>query len=534
MTDYAHFQVVLDTPAAQPSLGFREYAAALKQIVEESQPQFAIGVFGTWGSGKTTLMKQLESSLDSSRTITVSFSAWRYEKEPHLIVPLLDSVRASVVAWSERQASEPVKRAALDVARSIGKATLALLHGFSLKVGIPNAIEASFEANKALERAQQYDAEEEQARVPRSFYQASLGALAESFEELRRTGGQRIVVFIDDLDRCLPQGALEVLESMKLFFDTPGFVFVVGLDRQVVEKCIDAKYAREFAGAGPVEQRQLQIRGEDYIKKIFQVPFNLAPVSIRQIGDYVDSICHNAPLSQEQKDDLRDRVLPHLSIISMSGVNPRELKRFINSYTLQMKVKPHLEPDAVLAVETTRFRPEWARVGVALLQHRQLFLQALASDDQRGSLSALDEQFATAIPDSFLGYVAPGQPGNALVGVQNVDEYLYGGEATRSSLGPRFIDLMRDATHIRRGVLEAQGAADLRPLGEVILSLESRLQESHWGFAAKNATETAAQCRARLIEFPADPPSFSAARDGLLPLANRLVQQLTELYQSAG
>jgi predicted KAP-like P-loop ATPase len=64
----------------------------------ESSPQFAIGIFGGWGSGKTTLMRAIEDKLDSSRAVSVQFSAWRYEKEEHLIVPLLDTIREALVA----------------------------------------------------------------------------------------------------------------------------------------------------------------------------------------------------------------------------------------------------------------------------------------------------------------------------------------------------------------------------------------------------------------------------------------------------
>jgi hypothetical protein len=54
-------------------------------------------------------------------------------------------------------------------------------------------------------------------------------------QEFQAGDVRRVVVYVDDLDRCLPPSALEVLESMKLFFDLDGFVCVVGLDQQVIE-----------------------------------------------------------------------------------------------------------------------------------------------------------------------------------------------------------------------------------------------------------------------------------------------------------
>src|SRR3954463_2792873 len=93
-------RILLDTPSDRPALGFADIAAALAEIVMESAPQFAVGVFGGWGSGKTTLMQAIEDRLDNDRIVPVRFSAWRYEKEEHLIVPLLDTVREALLAWS--------------------------------------------------------------------------------------------------------------------------------------------------------------------------------------------------------------------------------------------------------------------------------------------------------------------------------------------------------------------------------------------------------------------------------------------------
>jgi predicted KAP-like P-loop ATPase len=82
------YKILLDLPPTkvEPALGFTEYANALKGIIEGSAPRFAVGIFGSWGSGKTTLMRAIEAQLDQKQTICVQFSAWRYEKEPHLIV----------------------------------------------------------------------------------------------------------------------------------------------------------------------------------------------------------------------------------------------------------------------------------------------------------------------------------------------------------------------------------------------------------------------------------------------------------------
>jgi predicted KAP-like P-loop ATPase len=225
---------MLDVPLKQNlALGFNELAGAFQSVIETSQAQFAVGLFGGWGSGKTTLMEAIAGRLNRANCAVVWFSAWRYEKEQHLIVPLLDVVREGLMTWHDENtgASEQLRQTAKQVAATVGKAIASLLAGFSLKVGVPGGPGISYDVNKAITRADKFDEADMAARVPRSFYHASFQALREAFAEFVGKGGERrIVVFIDDLDRCLPDGTLEVLEAIKLFFDIPGFVFVVGLD----------------------------------------------------------------------------------------------------------------------------------------------------------------------------------------------------------------------------------------------------------------------------------------------------------------
>ena len=79
-TPFREFRVVLDDPAPQPGGGFGTYAQALADVILRSPPRFAIGVFGSWGSGKTTLMNAIAGALKSSprasEVVQVEFNAW--------------------------------------------------------------------------------------------------------------------------------------------------------------------------------------------------------------------------------------------------------------------------------------------------------------------------------------------------------------------------------------------------------------------------------------------------------------------------
>ena len=106
----ADYRILLDAPLDKNlALGFDELADAFRSVIETSPAQFAIGVFGGWGSGKTTLMQAIKSRLNPKNCAVVWFSAWRYEKEQHLIVPLLDVVREGLMDWYDANQDVPAQ-----------------------------------------------------------------------------------------------------------------------------------------------------------------------------------------------------------------------------------------------------------------------------------------------------------------------------------------------------------------------------------------------------------------------------------------
>jgi predicted KAP-like P-loop ATPase len=280
----SHFvgHILIDVPAPEPAFGFKEIARALADIIQNSEPRFAVGVFGSWGSGKSTLMDAIAGQIDTQKAVVVPFNAWRYEREPHLILPLLDTIRASLSAWADNpEHPENAKERARDIAGRIGTVVRALARGFSAQIGVPGAVAFSFDTDKALDALSSQP--EDVVRTPQSLYFAAFQELTEAFQEVEQAAFSRIVVFVDDLDRCLPTSALTVLESMKLFFDMPGFVFVVGMDEQVIERAVSSKFADGTpTGESAAPESALD---REYVKKIFQVPYTVPAMAP---GDLVE------------------------------------------------------------------------------------------------------------------------------------------------------------------------------------------------------------------------------------------------------
>jgi hypothetical protein len=379
-------KILLDAPTDRPAMGYEGIAAAFAGIIADSQPNFAIGIFGGWGSGKTTLMGAIKDALPAEGILTVDFNAWRFERESQLLVPLLDTIRGALAdraaALVEKsladggEAPEEVPKLR-EIAGGVGRVVKALATGLSGSVGIPGAVTINYDAGAAIDAfnalaghgsGEPTSGQEDIA--PKSLYVAAFGELQAAFNGLAGAGVTRIVVFVDDLDRCLPVNALDVLESMKLFFDLPGFIFVVGLDESVIDSAIATKLTATVASprvtaadnetvAELVLGRQL---GREYAKKIFQVPYTLPVMRPVQLDALLKSMYTNTGITDDELAELGKLVLPYLRVIALQRrVNPREVKRFLNSFTLQTLIHPddELKPKAILALQTIAFRPDW-------------------------------------------------------------------------------------------------------------------------------------------------------------------------------
>src|SRR6202043_2818857 len=121
-------------------------------------------------------------------------------------------------------------------------------------------------------------------------------------------GGSYIVIFIDDLDRCLPENAIEVMEALKLYLDRANCVFVIGVEPSIIETAIRIRYA-----ASP------NLSASKYLEKIVQVPIAVPRVRTQSGLELVASVVGDSILAGRQD-------LSRLIQVGMDR-NPRRIKR---------------------------------------------------------------------------------------------------------------------------------------------------------------------------------------------------------------
>ncbi len=281
-----------DEPAAEDKLNRTEYAEYLARLARNETPPLVIGVFGEWGTGKTSMLMQVRDQVkEDASCAQVWFDPWRHHHDDNPVLPLLHAI-VTQLGLERRQ---HVRRTLKTISEVLGSLVLSA----SIKLNVAD-VRRSFE---------EYDAENFRIRSERARLDEHLDLLIR--DALAALGKSRLVVFIDDLDRCHADQITALLEALKLHFNRDNCVFVLAVAKQPLLAAVREKY---------------QDPGGDYLDKIVQLPFEMPRLSEDNFDHYLDGL-----LSADLKD-----AAPSLK----SGLrwNPRAIKRFVNVLTLQDRV----------------------------------------------------------------------------------------------------------------------------------------------------------------------------------------------------
>lgn len=345
----SRLRILVDGPPKPPLLDFDKYRAALVEVILNSEPRFTMGIFGDWGTGKTTLMRLMKESLDSENILTVWFNAWRYEQEKTLaVVPLLRTIRLAMEKSDlrDRRALDKLKNAVQETLNSLATATTTSVGPYSIDVG------------KMIRSARSYGLFRPDADT---LYYDGLEYLGSALREPRKYNSDfRLVIFVDDLDRCAPDRALEILESLKGFLDIEGIIYVIGINGRIIDALVKSKYG-ETLGAETTS----------YMKKLVQVPFQIPSWSPEDLRTFINEsritslftqLDNFSPFDSGKRRQQEDETQLIRKSVELNP-NPREVKRFVNSLVIAEAIfeKPveKLPIEELTIVQALRFTPSW-------------------------------------------------------------------------------------------------------------------------------------------------------------------------------
>jgi hypothetical protein len=349
-----------DHPSEEDLLGFADIAAPIVAAIRrERLDPVAIGVFGDWGSGKTTVLRLVAGQFDPGQpagseagaVLVIWTQPWEYDPlldpKATLIEEVLSAVEVEVA--KNKDLADRLKdrfrdlRRRVDVSKAI---TLAAKTAITISPPSIDQLAAIFSKDSGAEQPTLQGFRDEYAK------------LMDELEDI-----SRVVVLVDDLDRCLPETVVGTLEAIKLFLSVPRMGFVIAADERSVTQAIATRYER-----APKPQEMAR----DYLEKIVQIPLTvpalgesdteayLALLLLRRhfegrLTEYERIVQHCAA----RRAASAERVLDDLPLELITGDaatemplaaqlapvlaqklagNPRRLKRFLNAYWLRADI----------------------------------------------------------------------------------------------------------------------------------------------------------------------------------------------------
>lgn len=511
-------------------------------VTEPRLLPLTVGLLGDWGSGKSSLMAITQRELEEapeSPYLCASFSPWQYEDYDDVKVALMTTILDAISSRIEGDAPEQEKVSALRrsargfgrLSRRLGRGGLGILPAAAplIAQGLdPTLDPAVLELIKASASATAAGGgkllQEPRPTGPQPADRdadpiTDAGQFRTEFESLVKDldGVEAIVVFIDDLDRCLPDTVIDTFEAIRLFVNTSKTAYVIAANQAVVEAAIDSRYpglVRDGVGLGA-----------NYLEKMLQLKVTIPQLSAPEADTYVNLLLAELHLGDEQFAEVVAqtrfrRAAGNLQVAFNLGVcvdalgtvpdelvrdlnwaagvaevlgsglrgNPRQLKRFLNNLMLKHRSANRRGIDLQLPVLAKLMALEEQHV----TEFRRLF------DWQLGSAGAIPElrmaeDVAMAPPpeqndSTGRSDAAPGRRVSSAVKQKDVPSETGGGEGTVA--GPS--DDVRgwaEKPHIRAWLRlpPALGDTDLRPyftysrdkltLGVAVTRLPQHLQE---------------------------------------------------------
>lgn len=365
-------------------------ATIIKLLRDRPDQPVTVGVHGDWGAGKSSVLEMIEAGFEGeAKVLCLKFNGWRFQGFEDAKIALIEGIVTGLI--EKRPALTKAGDAVKDVFRRIDWLKVAKKAGglaFTAFTGIPTPdqihaivgtledvvadpgklatkenIEAAIEGVKGLLKPK---GDGDSTNVPEE-----ISAFRKAFDELlEKAGVEQLIVLIDDLDRCLPDTAIETLEAVRLFVFTSRTAFVVAADEAMIEYAVRKHFPDLPDTTGP------QTYARNYLEKLIQVPFRIPALGDTETRIYVTLLLVGAEFGEQDaafnaliavarerlrrpwtsgaldaatvRSALGDKASRANNVLALSDQigpilasgtkgNPRQIKRFLNALVLRQR-----------------------------------------------------------------------------------------------------------------------------------------------------------------------------------------------------
>jgi predicted KAP-like P-loop ATPase len=347
-----------------------------KIILDDKLTPSTIGIYGDWGSGKSSLMDMVMNDLSKDKDILcIKFNGWLFEGYEDAKVALVGSILDEIS--KERKLTPKIKKALknlYDNTDFIKLSSKLAKYGidFLLTGGILSVADITIETIKNALASKGTQVEEKEIEgIFKAFKSKEIRKSVKSFHAdfesvLKETNIKRLVVFIDELDRCKYETILETLEAIRLFLFAKGTSFIIGADERQIRYAVQMKYP-------DIEGNQIDI-GKEYLEKLIQYPIRIPQLGQKEVEFYImcllfedeakDNLIQIQDIIKDKKEEnfldfeltyelikekseelaekLKDTISlsKQISSVLAKGLNgnPRHCKRFLNAMEARMQM----------------------------------------------------------------------------------------------------------------------------------------------------------------------------------------------------
>lgn len=302
-------------------LNYSEVAEMLSELISNQKLlPLSLGVFGGWGVGKSSTLRLVERELEANtgNYLIIKFDAWLYQDFDDARVALMGVISRSLIDV----APQSFKGKAVALLGRVNKlrALSLALEGGALTLGFPTfgAITKGLMAAENLVSGKRDEATLSDLQAAGSELRTKtngliapreneappeeIDAFRKEFSEVLEGLGKTLVVFIDNLDRCLPKNAIETLEAVRLFLFMPKTAFIIAADEDMIRHSVSQHFSNPT-------QRHVT----DYLDKLIQVPVRVPRAGVQEVRAYLFLLlASQSELNEAQLEAFRQNLIDRL------------------------------------------------------------------------------------------------------------------------------------------------------------------------------------------------------------------------------
>jgi hypothetical protein len=283
-------------------------------LKKHSAHPITLGVHGDWGAGKSSVLEMVEASLEGEdRVLCLKFNGWRFQGFEDAKIALIEGIVTGLL--EKRTFLTKTSVAVKDVLHRIDLLKLAKRAGGLITaaagfytghhelgvLGLVTSLEGTLADPANLTKEKIGEIVDGAKELLKEKDKKSASSVPEEIAEFRKAFDKlleaakidQLIVLVDDLDRCLPETAIETLEAIRLFVFTARTAFVVAADEAMIEYSVRKHFPELPDSTGP------QTYARNYLEKLIQIPFRIPALGQAETRIYVTLLLVGAELGED-------------------------------------------------------------------------------------------------------------------------------------------------------------------------------------------------------------------------------------------